>query len=46
MCTCCGWCAVQVPVAKDKKWAPPDGMSFKEFKEQKKRLKLKRSGFL
>jgi hypothetical protein len=27
------------------KWAPPDGMSFKEFKEFKKRQKMKRNGF-
>ena len=26
------------------KWAPPNGMSFKEYKEYKKRLKMKRNG--
>ena len=30
---------------KKEKWVPPNGMSFKEYKEYKKRLKLKRSGF-
>jgi len=33
-------------VAKKEKWAPPNGMSFKEYKQYKKKLKMKRNGFI